>query len=143
MSFVKIWVHAVWGTKNRMPVLSKEVRTNLFQHILENAKEKEIYVDFINGHFDHVHCLIVLNADMSIAKAVQLIKGESAFWANKNKLTATKLEWADKYFAVSVSESLINKVRDYIKNQERHHAKVTFTQEYETFMQKYEFINQG
>ncbi|MBI4930476.1 MAG: IS200/IS605 family transposase [Bacteroidetes bacterium] len=143
MSFVKIWVHAVWGTKNRTPVLSKEIRMKLFQHIRENAKEKEIYIDFINGHLDHVHCLLALNAEMSISKAIQLLKGESAFWANKNKLTEAKLEWADEYFAVSVSESLIDKVRDYIKNQEQHHAKITFMQEYENFMQKYEFINHG
>ena len=143
MSFVKIWIHAVWGTKNRKPVLSKEIRIKLFQHIRENAKEKEIYIDFINGHLDHVHCLLALNADMSISKTIQLIKGESVFWANKNELTEAKLEWADEYFAVSISESMIDKVRDYIKNQEQHHAKITFMQEYEDFMRKYEFINQG
>jgi len=143
MSFVKIWIHAVWGTKNREPVLTKEIRKELFQHIKENAKTKEIYIDFTNGHVDHVHCLFALNADMTVSKAIQLIKGESAFWANKNKLAKSKLEWADEYFAVSVSESIIDKVRDYIKNQEEHHKKKTFQQEYDEFIRRYNFEGHG
>lgn len=140
MSYVKIWIHSVWGTKNKAPILSKEIRKELFQHIRQNAKNKEIYIDFINGYVDHIHCLLALNADMSIAKAIQLIKGEAAFWANKNKLMKTKLEWADEYFAVSVSESMIEKLRYYIRNQEVHHKKTTFQQEYEEFVKKYKFV---
>jgi REP element-mobilizing transposase RayT len=139
MAFVKIWVHAVWGTKNRDPVLTPEIRTTLFQHIRENARRKAIYIDFINGHADHVHCLLALNAEMSIAKAIQLIKGEAAFWVNKQGLLRGKLQWADEYFAVSVSESVLDKVREYIKNQEEHHRKITFLQEYDAFIKKYSF----
>jgi REP element-mobilizing transposase RayT len=83
MSFVKIWIHAVWGTKNHSKILQKNIRIKLFRHIKENAREKNIYVDFINGYFDHVHCLLTLNADLSVSKTLQLIKGESAYWANK------------------------------------------------------------
>src|SRR3970282_1667436 len=106
-----MWITQVGRTKNREPLLRKEIRTELFQHIRDNAKEKEIYIDFINGHIEHVHCLLTLNADMSISKTIQLIKGESAYWANNKNLTIPKLEWADRYFAVSVSESMIDKVR--------------------------------
>lgn len=81
MSYVKIWIHAVWGTKNHERILTKDIRINLFQHIRENAKAKQIYIDFINGDMEHIHCLLALNADMSIAKTIQLIKGEAAFWA--------------------------------------------------------------
>ncbi|MBS4027420.1 MAG: IS200/IS605 family transposase [Ignavibacteriales bacterium] len=143
MSHVKIWIHAVWGTKNRERVLTKDVRAQLFQHIRENAKEKQLYIDFINGDVDHVHCLLALNADMTIAKVMQLIKGESAHWANENTLLKQKLEWADEYFAVSVSESMINKVREYIKNQEEHHKKLTFKDEYDEFITKYGFHRHG
>ena len=143
MSFVKIWVHAVWGTKNHDKILLKNVRNDLFHHIRENAKLKDIYVDFINGYLDHVHCLLTLNTDMSISKVLQLLKGESSFWANKNKLIKPKLEWAAEYFAVSVSESVIPKVREYIKNQEEHHKKITFVQEYEKFIKKYSFEGHG
>ncbi len=136
MAYVKIWIHAVWSTKNREAILQKEKRQQLFEHIRANAKSKEIYVDFINGMEDHVHCLIALNADMAIAKAVQLLKGESAFWANKTKLFNFKLEWAEEYYAASVSESQTNKVRDYIKNQEEHHRKITFQEEFDAFLAK-------
>ena len=78
-----------------------------------------------------------LNADMSISKAMHLIKGESAFWINKQKIIRGKFEWADEYFAVSVSESVLDKVRAYINTQEEHHQKVSFAQEYEKFIKKY------
>ena len=70
---------------------------------------------------------------------MQLIKGESAFWFNKQELTKQKLEWQDEYFAVSVSESQIDMVRNYIKNQEGHHKHKTFQQEYDEFIIKYGF----
>ena len=143
MAFVKIWVHAVWGTKNRKPVLTKEIRELLFKHIFENAKSKQIHIDCINGYSDHVHCLLSLNPDISIAKVMQLIKGESAYWANKNNLIPLKFEWADEYFAASVSESMLDKVRNYIRDQEEHHKKVTFMEEYEKFMSSYKFIHHG
>lgn len=136
MSYVKIWIHAVWGTKNRQSILSKEKRSELFSHIKENAKQKEIYIDTINGYLDHVHCLIALNAAMSISKAMNLIKGESSFWANKHKLFGTKLEWADEYYASSVSESVVERVRAYIVNQEVHHAKTSFMDECNLFLMK-------
>ena len=105
----------------------------------ENARAKNICVDFINGYVDHVHVLVSLDPDQSISKIVQLIKGESSYWINKNKLTSQKFEWQDDYFAVSVSESGVNKVRDYIKNQEEHHQKKTFLEEYNEFIEKYGF----
>jgi len=86
MSYVKIWIHVVWGTKNHERILNKNLRTQLLEHIRMNAKEKQIYIDNVNGDMDHIHCLLALNADMSVSKAIQLIKGESAHWANKNSL---------------------------------------------------------
>ena len=113
--------------------------SKLYAHIRENAKDKGLYVDFVNGYIDHIHLLISLNADQCISKVVQLIKGESSFWINKNNLTAEKFEWQRDYFAVSVSESGVNKVRDYIRNQEEHHTTKTFQQEYDQFILKYGF----
>ena len=139
MAYTKVWVHLVWSTKKREPLLTKEVRQILFAHIRENAKTKNIYIDFINGHIDHVHCLISLKPDQSIAQVVQLIKGESAFWINKQGITSKKLTWQSEYFAVSVSESGLSSVREYIKNQEIHHAKQSFTAEYEEFLEKFGF----
>lgn len=140
MPFVKVYIHFVWSTKNRVPYLdTKEVRQKVWQHIRENAKEKGIFVDFVNGYSDHCHCLISLGVDQTIQKTMQLIKGESSFWINKQGLIKQKFEWQDEYFAVSVSESIIDKVRNYIKKQEEHHSKKSFQQEYNEFIEKYGF----
>lgn len=140
MPYIKIYIHLVWSTKNWMPHLdSEELRKKVWQHIKENAKEKNIFIDHINGHKDHCHCLISLGSDQTIQKVVQLIKGESSFWINKYQLTKQKFEWQDEYFAVSVSESVIEKVRNYIRKQEEHHKKATFQEEYDEFIHKYGF----
>ena len=119
MPFVKVWIHFVWSTKNREPYLTDEIRQKVFEHIGENAREKDIYLDFINGYTDHVHCLISLGTDQTIGKIMQLIKGESSFWINKNRLCKTKFEWQDEYFAVGVCESLLENVRKYIAKSGR------------------------
>ena len=139
MGCVKIWVHLVWTTKNREPILTKEVRWELFSHIRENAENKGIYLDFINGYLEHVHCLISMGSGQNIDKILMLLKGESSYWINKNKILGGKFEWQDDYFAVSVSESTVNQVRDYIKNQESHHKKKSFNDEYQEFIRKYKF----
>ncbi len=139
MAYVRIWIHAVWGTKNREPLLDKDARQTIFGHMKENAKAKQIHIDTLNGYSDHVHCLFGLNADMTTAKALQLIKGEVSHWYNGQEFVRTKLEWADEYYAVSVSESNLDKVREYIKKQEEHHRKKTFAEECKEFMTKYGF----
>ena len=143
MAFVNIMVHAVWGTKNRTHFLSKEIRPLVIEHIKQNAKIKDIYIDSLNGYSDHLHCLIGLNANMSISQLMQLIKGESAFWINKQKLTNIKFGWADEYYTVSVSRSVVNRVRTYIDGQEEHHKNKTFQQEHDEFIKKYEFVRYG
>jgi REP-associated tyrosine transposase len=139
MSYVRIWLHCVWGTKNRFPFIDKNNKKGILSHIRANAKDKSIYIDSINAVENHVHCVISLNKDQTISKVMNLIKGESSFWINKNKLTKTHFEWADEYFAVSVSESQLEKVRKYINNQEQHHMKKSWEEECGEFMEKYNF----
>jgi REP element-mobilizing transposase RayT len=136
MPWVRVWIHFVWSTKNREPYLTDQIRQDVLQHIRENATKKNIYLDFINGHVEHVHCLISLGTDQTIEKTVQLIKGESSFWINQNGLCKTKFGWQDEYFAVSVSESNLAKVRRYIANQEEHHRTKGFAEEFEGFMKR-------
>ncbi len=140
MPFIKIYIHLVFSTKNRVPFFNTSaVRVKVWKHIKQNASEKGIYVDMVNGFSDHCHCLISLGSNQNIEKVVQLIKGESSFWINKNELTREKFAWQDEYFAVSVSESMVELVRNYIRNQEVHHTKHTFAQEYLMFKEKYGF----
>ena len=68
MAFVKIMIHAVWGTKNKEPYLTKDIRPLIVSHIKENARSKEIFIDTLNGYTEHLHCLMGLNADMIFQK---------------------------------------------------------------------------
>lgn len=129
----------MWSTKNRINLIDKSLKHELLHHIKENSISKNIHIDFHNCVSDHIHILINLHPDQKLSDVIRLIKGESSYWVNKSKLIKNKFEWQDEYIAVSVSESIINKVRDYIKNQEEHHKKLTFMDEYNEFIKKYGF----
>lgn len=137
MSWVRIWGHLVFSTKNRESFLHKEIRKDVFQQIKQNAEKKGLYLDSVNGYSDYAHCLISLSKEHSISQTAQHIKGESSHRINQNKLTSDKFIWQDDYWAVSVSESYLPATRNYIFNQEEHHRKRTFTDEIEEFMNKY------
>ena len=138
MSFLKIYIHFVWSTKNRIPYLDTlDLRLNVWKHIKENGKEKGIFIDQVNGYSDHCHCLISLRSNQTIQNIAQIIKGESSHWINENNLCPDKFQWQDEYFAVSVSESMLLRVRNYIKNQEQHHTKYTFEEEVQQIKTKY------
>ena len=134
MPWIKVWLHFVWSTKDRFPYLNEEIRTTVFDHIRHNAKQKGIYLDFINGWVDHVHALISLGNDQTLEKLMQLIKGESSFWINRNKVTKARFAWQDEYFVASVSPFAVGNVRRYIANQPRHHASVSFESELEEML---------
>jgi len=139
MPYISAWFHLVWSTKYRQPFLTKTIRQKVFDHIKLNAKRKRIFLDRVNGYEDHVHCLLSLSTDQAISKVVQLIKGESSHWINKEKLCKSRFEWQEEYFAVSVSHSHLAGVRGYIDDQENHHQKKTWKQEQEEFTRNYEF----
>jgi len=139
MSHVKIWVHLVFATKLREHLLTKDSIHAVFEHIMSNCKKKEIFLQAINGTTDHMHVLISLGKDQSISQVVQLIKGESSFWINRNLALPYKFSWQDDYFAVSVSESHVENVAKYIKNQEEHHRIKSFTEEIDEFILRYGF----
>ena len=139
MPFIKIWLHLVWTTKDRFPLLTDNIRTEVFKHIKEYSKTKNIHIDCINGYFEHVHVLVSLNADQNVSTIMNLLKGVSSHWINKHKLTSSYFGWQDDYFAVSASQSHIEKVRNYIFGQEQHHAIKTWQEEYDEFISKYSF----
>ena len=134
MPYIKVMLHCIWSTKNRQPLIDAELKPKLLDHIKENSIRKNIFIDCLNCVEDHIHLLISLGSEQTISNVAMLIKGESSFWINKQKLIKHKFEWQDEYIALSVSESAIDKVRDYIYNQEEHHKKKTFTQEYDEFL---------
>ena len=137
MSWSRIWIHVVFSTKYRAPLLRDDIRMRVFMHIKEYAEGKGIALDVINGYTDHAHCLICLTRDQTLADVMKIVKGESSYWINKNNLTRERFVWQDDYWAVSVSEKHVSRVRNYILKQEEHHRSRTFEVEISRFMQKY------
>ncbi|NBC03843.1 MAG: transposase [Bacteroidetes bacterium] len=138
MSWTRVWIHMVFTTYRRKQFLhQEEIRFKMFKHIKENAEQKGIWLDCVNGYSEHVHCLISLGKEQIISKIAQLIKGESSYWINRTGFLDYKFSWQDDFWAVSVSESHLVAVRKYIHQQEEHHRKVSFKEEIDLFKEKY------
>jgi REP element-mobilizing transposase RayT len=136
-SFYKIWIHAIWSTKERRPLIDSTLEKKLHPFISDQLKDMECPVRIINGMPDHIHCLFRLNPKKSIADVIKQIKGSSSHYINQNNLIEEKFAWQTGYAAYSVSESVVEKVFEYIKNQKSHHQKKTFQQEYDDFLKLY------
>jgi len=140
MPFVKVYIHFVFCTKNRFPHLnSRDLRENVWDHIRKNAKKKDIFIDTVNGYQEHCHCIISMGIDQTMSKIMQLIKGESSYWINKNQFCKQKFAWQDEYFAVSISESDLETVRKYLWTQEEHHKHKSFNEEFDAYIKKHGF----
>jgi putative transposase len=137
MSYVRIWLHCVWTTKDRVPYLRDQIRDEVISHIRENAKLKSIYIDHISGYHEHLHALISLGGKQNTSDVMQKIKGESSYWINKNKLTRLKFEWQDDYYSVSIGMSQLDHLREYIRNQVRHHQNISFEEELSKIIEEY------
>jgi len=137
-SLTKIWIHAVFGTKNREPIIRQHLENKIYLHIQEHL-EKDFHcpVRAINGMSDHLHILFLLNPNFAVKDILKNVKGESSHWVNQDNLTRAKFAWQTGYGAFSVSESNIEKVQQYIQNQKEHHKMKIFTEEYEEFMKNH------
>jgi len=135
-SYTKIWIHLIWGTKNREKSLyDREFRKKASQHLAENSVDKKIYMKINYVNADHVHALIDLPTNKTLEDVARLLKGELSSWINTE--LALKFNWAVGYAAFSVSESKLDTVVKYIKNQEAHHKHISFKEEYEEFLRGY------
>ena len=139
MPHTKLWVHCVWATRNRAPVMGAEVRRLLIGYIRDYSRQNNIFIDRIDGSCEHLHLLLSLGADQSVSKVVQRLKGASAHWLNLNGLLPSRFSWQEDYFAVSVSESQLERVRSYIDGQEEHHRMKSFAEEYLEFIERFGF----
>jgi putative transposase len=95
MPYIKVLIHYIWSTKNREHLITKELKPLLLSHIKENSIKKGIFIDTLNCVSDHIHLLISLGSEQTIAKTAMLIKGESSFWANRENNLKYKFEWQD------------------------------------------------
>ena len=140
-SFNKIWIHAIWSTKQRIPLIHSSVENKIYQCIASQLKEQGCSVRIINGMPDHIHCLFLLSPQKSIAEVIKQIKGSSSHFINQNNIIQEKFAWQTGYAAYSVSESGVEKVFKYIKNQKSHHQKKTFQVEFDEFLKLYKLDN--
>jgi putative transposase len=136
-SYSRVWLHLVWATLERRPLLAKPAAAKLSAHLHDYAKDKGIYmkINFVNP--DHVHALIDLPTNLAIEDMMQLFKGSSSHWVNEQNLVTGKFGWGRGYGVFSVSESGIAEVCAYIANQEEHHRKRDFVEELKLFVERY------
>lgn len=128
-SLPKIWVHVVFSTKNRVPLIKEPLGKKLYPFIRNQLQEKKCYLKTIGGIEDHIHMLFSLHQNISLADMVKQIKGASAYWINHNDLISEKFSWQTGYGAFSVSESQKARVQKYIENQKEHHRTKSFQEE--------------
>jgi putative transposase len=139
MSYVKIWLHCVWCVKDRAYYIPNSFRADLLKHFKENAEDKNINLNFINAHENHVHALINMGKQQNIATIMQYLKGESSFWINSLKMFLYHFTWQDDYYAVSIGQSQVEQVRKYIQTQDVHHQRITLDDEIKLLEEKYGF----
>ncbi len=136
-SYSKIWVHLVWSTLNREPMLSPTAGVKAAGWLREYAASKDIYLRNCFFNADHVHVLIDLPTSRSIEELMQLFKGASSHWINEQGLVNGKFGWGRGYGAFSVSESNVAEVVAYIAGQEEHHRRRSFDEELKLFVQRH------
>ena len=143
-SLSKIWIHLIFGTKDRVPLIKTSFEQKLFDHIT-NLLEKDFDSPVLkmNGMGNYIHILFLQNQNFSVAEIAKNIKGNSSHWINQEGFSSNKFAWQTGYGAFSVSESMIGDVKKYISNQKEHHKKISFAEEYKKFEEKYGFAKQN
>jgi REP element-mobilizing transposase RayT len=133
-SFNKIWLHTIFSTKDRYPLIKTNAEAPIYQHLKEQLTGCSCIVRIINGMPDHIHLLYLQNSKMAVTDTIKQIKGNTGHWINEQNIVPEKFAWQTGYASYSVSESQVEKVYQYIVNQKQHHQKKTFQQEYEDFI---------
>ena len=136
-TYTQLYIHAVFAVKHRHGLIKPAWREDLYRYItgiVQNSGHKMLA---INGMADHIHVFVGLNPVQSIASLLQAVKGDSSKWINENRLVPGRFEWQSGYGAFSYGQSQIDVVVQYILNQEEHHRKRTFLEEYTGFLRQF------
>lgn len=138
-SLSRLWTHLIFSTKERFPFLSdRQVRRDMQAYLATMLRSFDCDTLIVDGTADHVHALFALSRKYSIAAVVKEIKRTSSSWVKEVSPALRKFHWQNGYGAFSVSQSHVGRVCQYIQNQERHHRRRTFQDEYREFLKKYE-----
>jgi len=136
-SYSRVWLHVVWATLERRPLLDKPAAAKVSEYLHDHAKQRGIYMKINYVNPDHVHALIDLPTNLTIEDMMQLFKGSSSHWINEQNLVPGKFGWGRGYGVFSVSESAVSEVCAYIANQEEHHRRRGFVEELKRFVERY------
>ena len=137
-TYSQIHIQFVFAVKFRESQIHNDWKDELFKYITGIVRNNKHQLISVNGMSDHLHILVGLRPNQSISELMQDVKGNSSKWINERKLTKTKFEWQEGYGAFSYGKSQLNQVKLYIQNQEIHHKKKTFLDEYKEFLEKFE-----
>jgi len=130
-SYCRLWTHAVFVTKNRLPLIPLSTEKEVHNYMYGQLKKMDCEPLIINGMANHVHLLFLANYKVSMADIAKQVKGSTSHWINTNNIVRDKFGWTDGIYSQSVSESVVDGVKQYIANQKTHHAKRTFAKEWE------------
>ena len=137
-SLAKVYLHATFSTKNRLPLLQDGWREELFSVLGGTANNLGCQSLIVGGVADHVHILFQLGRTITISDAIGKLKSTSSLWINQQNLVVGQFQWQAGYAVFSVSQSNVEAVRTYIRNQVEHHAKVSFQDELREWLMRYE-----
>jgi len=136
-SYTRLWTHLIWETLRREPMLDKRAAARASSFLSDYSKERGIYMKINYFNADHTHALIDLPTNICIEELIKLFKGSSSHWINQQKMLRGHFSWGRGYGAFSVSHSDVERVARYIANQEAHHRKKTYAEEFDLFVKRY------
>ncbi|WP_396168003.1 IS200/IS605 family transposase [Flavobacterium sp.] len=136
-TYHQMYIQAVFAVKYRKAVLHKDWRKDVFAVIGNLINETGCKTIIVNGVEDHVHCFLGLKPTVSISELMKTVKAKSSKYINDNNFLLDRFEWQVGYGAFSYSHSHINRVFKYIENQEEHHRKKSFKEEYLKYLDEY------
>jgi putative transposase len=137
-TYTQIHLQFVFAVQNRISLIQSSSKDELYKYITTIIQNDGHKLLIINGMPDHIHILIGMRPTQSISDLMKEIKGDSSYWINQKGFTQGKFSWQEGYGAFSYSKGQVPTVINYIKNQEEHHKKKTFREEYLSMLKKYE-----
>lgn len=142
-TFSQIYIQVVFAVRGRENLLLPTWRNDMFEYMAGIIRTKQQKVIIVNGVADHVHIFFGMRPTGCLSDLVRDVKNNSSRRINERKLVPGKFEWQEGYGAFSYSQSHMGKVYDYILNQEKHHRRLTFRQEYEAMLKKFNVEHDG
>lgn len=137
-TYTQLYFHIVFAVKGRNNFISEQWKSELYKYISGIIANKDQKLMIVNGMPNHIHLLIGTKPNCNLSDLIRDIKANSSKWMNEKKFTKFHFEWQTGFGAFTVSQSGVPKVIEYIKNQEEHHRKKTFKEEYIEFLNAYQ-----